>query len=113
MSSADIDEELTIEEVNGDVECECNSDDEPITPFGDMLNNVTIEVDGKCIYKATVLGNLLSTTKLFEDRLRRIYGLSACPAGVNSDDDNYDNLVFIRDPLIVSCDNNTTMANIC
>ena len=81
-------------------------------PLSDLLEkNATIEVDGKNIYKASVVNSLFSSNALSKDRLKRVQGLTTGTPGQTtrkSDDD----MIFIGDPLVVYFDDKTAVANI-
>ena len=81
----------------------------------DMIQNekcTTIEVDGKNIYKATVVNQLFSRNKLSKDRLRRVQGLSAGAPGESTQKIDDNNLIFIGDPLVVYSEERSVIANI-
>ena len=73
-------EEESIADNNQDVSDE---DDVELVPFSDLLEeSATIEVDGKSIYKATVVNSLFSSNVLSKDRLKRVQGLTAGTPGL-------------------------------
>ena len=90
-----------------DSSADTDTDDELNVPFADLIGNLdggsssVIEVDGKNIYKASVVKMLFSSAKLSKDRLKRVQGLTAGTPGrgANSYDDDV-NIVLIGDPLL-------------
>ena len=46
-----------------------------------LEKSATIEVDGKNIYKASVINSLFTSTVLSKDHLKRVQGLTAGEAG--------------------------------
>ena len=76
-----------------------SADSESVVPFADLIGGEkcpTIDVDGKNIYKATVVNQFFSRNKLSKDRLRRVQGLTSGTPGEcnNANDDNH---IFIGD----------------
>ena len=81
-------------------------------PFSDLLEkSSTIEVDGKNIYKASVINSLFSTNTLSKDRLKRVQELTADASGHTKKKPD-ENMIFIGDPLVVHIDKKTHVGNI-
>ena len=93
-----------------DTECTSSNDESDEIPFSDLIHNSTIEVDGKNIYKASVLNSMFSSNALSKDRLKRVQGLTAGTPGTQNSSE--DNIIYIGDPLIVHANEKTTVGNI-
>ena len=110
----DVEIDISVEEEVDSVDEEESAVSENLVPFADLIGGdkcPTIDVDGKNIYKATVVNQLFSRHKLSKDRLRRVQGLtSGTPGDAKQVDDN--NLIFIGDPLVIYAEQHPTIANI-
>ena len=103
------DEEATSEEATAD---EPDEPDEDVPPLADMIEtSSTIDVDGKNIYKASVIKALFASNTLSKDRLKRVQGLTAGTPGASSVSSD-DNMVFVGDPMVVHNGEKTQIAAI-
>ena len=57
-------------------------------------------IDGKRVYKSTCLKDISSKNKLSKDRLRKVRGMTYCPAEKQSTPTHNDSLLLIGDPLL-------------
>ena len=112
VTEVEPDTSVEVEKEVESVDEEDSADSENL-PFADLIGGdkcPTIDVDGKNIYKATVVNQLFSKHKLSKDRLRRVQGLtSGTPGDAKQVDEN--NLIFIGDPLVIY-EQHPTIANI-
>ena len=109
LETQSIDHNETEGQDSSDAEAE-----EPI-PLADLVHDgprSVIQVDGKNIYKASVVKMLFSEAKLSKDRLKRVQGLTAGSPGANRDVGEDLNVVLVGDPLLVFHNNDTRVANV-
>ena len=116
-SQGEIVEEQLDEQVDADENVNSKTDDELNVPLADLIDNdnglkSVIQVDGKNIYKASVVKMLFSGAKLSKDRLKRVQGLTAGTPGANNLNEDDMNVVLIGDPLLVFHSKETKVANI-
>ena len=84
-------------------------------PLSDLMEkSATIEIDGKNIYKASVINSMFSSNGLSKDRLKRVQGLTSGSPGqsIGLSDEQSQQTIFIGDPLLVHFDNKPNVANI-
>ena len=71
----------SVPEEIADEDSECIENNE--APLADFLGKQsTIQVDGKCIHKASILNQIFTSDALSKDRLKRVQGLTA---GISSE----------------------------
>ena len=90
-----IPDEESVEEVEDDTE----SDDIQLSEVIDNAE-VFIEIDGKNVYKSTILKQINKEAPLSSDRLRRVRGLSKFISS-EKDQTNLNDAISLGDPLIV------------
>ena len=89
-------EEFEVEEPDETIEIEA----EEQANLCDYINSPAIDIDGRQIYKATVVKQMYLSDPLSKDRLRRVQGLTYEVTN-NREDMSVDNTVYIGDPLLV------------
>ena len=70
-----------------------------------------LDIDGKCVFKASILKAVSNETPLLKDRLRKVRGLSKFCSEVGASVDA-DDIVSIGDPLVMCQSNILKMVNI-
>ena len=69
------------------------------THLSDYIQSKTITIEGKEVYKATVVKQMYSSQPLSKDRLRRVQGLTR--SSNQLDDTFVDNMVYVGDPVLI------------
>ena len=74
-------------------------------------NDNMVDVDGKMLYKASILKNLTEHNPLSRDRLRRVQGITRHVGG-NDLDVNLDDILCVGDPVVMIARGTAQVANI-
>ena len=71
--------------------------------LADYIHSKTIEIDGKQVYKATIVKDMGSNAVLSKDRLRRVQGLTkdTGQGPPESSNDVVDNMLYVGDPVFI------------